>query len=83
MQSPITNGGRVIYTAQDVDHRLYTIGVDVRGTNGYVAVYNMATLENLYAQSYFSIKVHADELKRHLQGVADGYTTPTEETSHA
>lgn len=73
MQSPTTNGGRVIYTARDADNRLYTVGLDVRGTNGYVAVYDAATLENLYARTYFNDRVHSDELKRHLQTIADGY----------
>lgn len=73
MQSPVANGGRVIYTARDAADRLYTAGVDVRGTNGYVAVYDATTLENLYARSYFDVRVHSDELKRHLQTVADGY----------
>lgn len=68
---PQPGGGRVVYTAKDRFGHLYTIGLDVRGTNGFVAVYDQASLETLYSQTFFGHRVHADELKRTLQRVAD------------
>lgn len=64
---------RMVYLARDAADRLYTIGLDLAGTNGFVAVYDPATLDNLYAQTFFDCRVHADELKRHLQDIADQF----------
>jgi hypothetical protein len=61
---------RSIYTARDGEGRLYTIGLDIGGTNGFAAVYDPETLETLHANTCFGYRIHADELKRHLQDVA-------------
>lgn len=62
---------RMTYLARDDDDRLYTIGINTDGTNGFAAVYDPATLETLYSHTCFGYRVHADELKRHLQDVAN------------
>lgn len=66
---------RVIYTARDEAGRLYTVGLDISGHNGFAAVYDPASLETLYARTYFDCRMHADELKRALQAVADSLDT--------
>lgn len=71
---------RMVYTAHDDGNRLYTIGINTNGTDGFAAVYDPATLENLYAHTCFDHRVHADELKRTLQAVADGLDTTTHAT---
>lgn len=62
---------RITYTATDGRGYLYTIGMDVGGTNAFAAVYDPATLETLHGDTFFGCRVHADELKRQLQSVAD------------
>lgn len=62
---------RMVYIARDDANRLYTIGLDIAGTNGFAAVYDPATLENLYAKTYFDCRMHADTLKKHLQDIAN------------
>ena len=64
---------RMVYTANDDHGRLYTIGINTDGTNGFTAVYNPSTLETLYSTTHFGYRVHSDELKRNLQTVADDY----------
>lgn len=64
---------RLIYTARDDAGRLYTVGLGVNGFNGYAAVFDPDTLQPLYSQTFLGYRLHTDELKRHLQAVADGY----------
>lgn len=80
-QQPVA---RMVYTARDTADRLYTIGIDTNGQNGFAAVYDAATLATLYARTCFGHRVHSDELKRTLQAVADGFAsdTNTHEESH-
>jgi hypothetical protein len=68
---PEVNPNRMVYTATDRNDYLYTLGLDVTGWNGFVAVYDPVTLSTLYARTYFDARTHADILKRHLQEVAD------------
>lgn len=63
--------GRVVHIATDRFGHLYTIGINLDGTDGFAAVYDPATLETRYAETCFGCRTHADELKRHLQGFAD------------
>lgn len=70
---PEVNPNRMVYTASDRFNYLYTLGLDITGRNGFVAVYDPETLSTLYSRTYFDTRVHADTLKRHLQDVADAY----------
>ena len=74
MQPVAQTAPRLIYTARDDADRLYTLGLGVNGFNGYAAVFDPDTLEPLHSQTFLGYRLHADELKRHLQKVADGFT---------
>lgn len=77
MQPLAQTNPRLIYTARDADRRLYTLGLGVNGFNGYAAVFDPDTLEPLHTQTFLGYRLHTDELKKHLQKVADEYATPT------
>lgn len=68
----VRNGspGRVIHTASDRFGHLYTIGINTDGSNGFAAVYDQDSLETLYSRTCFDHRIHADELKAHLQEFA-------------
>lgn len=68
---------RLIYTARDDANRLYTLGLGVNGFNGYAAVFDPETLRPLYSQTFLGYRLHADELKKHLQKVADEMAVTT------
>jgi hypothetical protein len=65
------NPKRMVYTAQDRLGYLYTIGLDITGDRGFAAVYDPITLGTVYARTCFDYRIHVDELKRHLQHIAD------------
>ena len=65
------NPRRVVHTATDRFGHLYTIGLDIDGRNGFAAVYNQDTLETLHSKTCFGYRIHANDLKQHLQNVAD------------
>lgn len=74
---PISHSpNRMVYLATDPQGYLYTVGVDIPGTNGFVAVYDSTNLEPVYGKAWFDCRIHADELKRHLQGIADLLADP-------
>lgn len=68
---------RLIYTARDDANRLYTLGLGIDGFTGYAAVFDPDTLKPLHTQTFLGYRLHTDELKRHLQRVADEYATST------
>jgi hypothetical protein len=65
------NPKRMVYTATDRFGYIYTIGLDFTGARGFAAVYDPVTLVTVHSRTCFDHRIHVDELKRHLQKVAD------------
>ena len=77
MQPLAQTSPRLIYTARDDANRLYTLGLGVNGANGYAAVFDPDTLEPLHSQTFLGYRLHTDELKQHLQKIADRFAAST------
>lgn len=69
---------RSVYTARDTADRLYTIGINADGTDGFAAVYDPATAATVHARTYFGLQMRLADLQHHLQAVADGLDTHQE-----